>query len=156
MENNEVISLQEIEEIAKGELVQIPGWKKGTVISVRLRPIDITPEIVKIKKNIPNPLKKEAVEVFEGKKTNVDKVGEEIIDKPGVLDGLDIIAKLALAEPTYEEIQKRLPLVLEQKLAIFEWAMGAGGLEELKPFREQPQRDDRIGTDGKELRNKAE
>lgn len=153
MEENKVISLQEIEVIAKGELVQIPGWKKGMLITVRLKPIDITPELLKLRNGIPNPLKKEAQEVFEGKSINPEKVGESILQKAEVMEQLDAIAKLALAEPTYDEIQARIPLVVEQKLAIFDWVMG--GVQDLIPFREESKPDGRASADSKKLRDKA-
>jgi len=153
MDEKKVISLQEIEVIAKGELVQIPGWKTGTFITVRLRPIDITPELAKLRKGIPNPLKKEAQEVFEGKSTKREEVGEELLQNSGILEQLDVFAKLALVEPTYDEIQARIPLVVEQKLAIFDWVMG--GFQELIPFRKEPKPDGGVGTNSKELRDKT-
>lgn len=153
MGDEKVISLQEIEEIAKGELVRIPGWKKGSFITVRLRPIDVTPELLKLRSGLPNPLKKEAQEVFEGKKTDPEEVGESILQRQEVREQLDAIAKLALAEPTYDEIQARIPLVVEQKLAIFDWAMG--GLQDLIPFREEPKSDGGVSVDGKKLRDKT-
>lgn len=152
MDEKKSISLTEIEEIAKGEFVEIRGWKKGTTITVRLKPIDLTPELVKLRSGIPNPLKKDAQEVFEGKKTPAD-VGDDILRQPEVLQQLDVIAKLALAEPTYDEIQARLPLIVEQKLDIFDWVMG--GFRDLIPFREEPKSDGGTGNDGKKLRNKA-
>ena len=153
MEENKVISLQEIEVIAKGELVQIPGWKTGTFITVRLRPIDLTPELLKLRNGVPNPLKKEAQEVFEGKKTNAGEVGEALLQNAEILEQLDVFAKLALVEPTYDEIQARMPLITEQKLAIFGWVMG--GVQDLIPFREESKPDGGAGADGKKLRDKA-
>ena len=153
MEEKKVISLQEIEVIAKGELVQIPGWKTGTFITVRLRPIDLTPEVLKLSNGVPNPLKKEAQEVFEGKKTNVGEVGEALLRNPGILEQLDVFAKLALVEPTYDEIQARMPLITEQKLAIFSWVMA--GVQDLIPFREEPKPDGGVSTDSKKLHDKA-
>lgn len=153
MEEKKVISLKEIEVIATGELVQIPGWKAGTFITVRLKPIDLTPELLKLRNGVPNPLKKEAQEVFEGKKTNREEVGEALLQNPGILEQLNVFAKLALVEPTYDEIQTRMPLITEQKLAIFSWVMG--GVQDLIPFREEPKPDGGASTDGKKLRDKA-
>jgi hypothetical protein len=153
MEEKKVISLQEIEVIAKGELVKIPGWKTGTFITVRLRPIDLSPELLKLRSGIPNPLKKEAQEVFEGKKTNPEELSEKLLQNPKVLEQLDVFAKLALVEPTYDEIQARIPLIFEQKLAIFDWVMG--GFQDLIPFREEPKPDGGAGADSTKLRDKT-
>lgn len=150
-----VISLEELDELAKGQLVQISGWY-GDQIWVRLKPVDMTTELLEAQNILPNPLKKEAQEVFEGKKEASSEL-QKALAKDGndqkILKQLDIIAKLALVEPKYEDIIKRLALLPQQKLEIYAWVMG--GIDGLKSFREQSKSNGGVSDSSKELQSET-
>ncbi len=127
-----VTSLDEIREQTEPQLVELPGFRDGSIITVRLRVIDLTPHLMELQ--IGNPLLAEA-----------QKLAKEGLSKDeiaGRLDGgttakemlplLDEIAKESLVEPTHAEITDIHPLTLAQKLKIFEYATGLG---DLRPFR---------------------
>jgi hypothetical protein len=150
-----VISLEEISNIAKGEVISIPGWKRGTTINVRVKPIDVTPRLAKMRAGIPNPLKKDAEEVFEGTEkeqmVKAKTTGEEVMAQASTQEALTEIATEALVEPTYEAISKIMPLTTDQKLAIYLWLLG--GVQQLSPFREEPLKGDKPIEHGKTLRS---
>ena len=129
------ISLEEISVLAKGTLVEIPSWEPGKTIVVRLRKIDITPTIMAAGV-IPDQLSLEVSTLFEedGKSTPGTGSDKKVdFDTSKLMPVLDTMAKEALAEPTFEEINAVYPLTLDQKMAIFEFL--AGGLNKIKPFR---------------------
>ena len=102
------ISLDKLDKFAKGQLVEISGWYGDTIL-VRLKPVDITEDLAKVAEALPNTLKKEAQEVFEGKKNASPELQKAVNSKFDNSDmamskKLDLVAKLALVEPTYEEI----------------------------------------------------
>lgn len=147
---SEVITLKEIEQKAKGTIVEIPDWEPGKKIKVRLRAIDLTPHLLKAGV-LPNDLKVTATEVFEGKREPEEAVD---IDIERMMPILDAVAKEALAEPKFDEIQKLYPLTLNQKLAILDFVMGE--IEGLKSFRGQPSDDDGNDSGSQNVRGKAE
>ncbi|MBT9143181.1 MAG: hypothetical protein DDT29_01580 [Dehalococcoidia bacterium] len=113
-------------------MIDLPGFREGTVITVRLRMVDLTPRLMTLK--IGNLL------LAEAQKLAKDGLGREEI--AARLDGgdqmhemlllLDDVAKEALVEPSHGEIIAIQPLSLAQKLKIFECAAGLG---DLQPFR---------------------
>ena len=158
-----VITLTELDEVAKGELVELSGWKDGTTIWVRLKYLDMSRELLEVgQQGLSNPLKEEAVAVFEGKKKTpsaeltkqVEKIGKKVSgDAEDMNKKLDMVARKALLEPTYEEITSRVPLTSDQKLEIWAWVMG--GVAALKSFRSQSGSDGGSGDNSKEFLSKA-
>ncbi len=133
-----VITLEQIRERAKGEMIDIPDWDGRGTIKVRVRKIDVTPIILKTGM-LPNSLKVKANEVFEGKvkRGKADDIEFEL-DK--LVPAIDAIVQEALVEPKFEEIQNILPLTLSQKLAIFHYVTEE--VRKLEPFRGEPRGDD--------------
>jgi len=130
-----VISLEDIKEKAKGEVVEIPDWEPEKTINVRLRRIDVTP-IMMESGSIPDDLSKEVATMMEkGEEIDPEKLDTGKFNPDNFIPVLNSIAKEALAEPTYEEINEVYPLTMNQKLAIFKFV--TGGIEQLKPFREE-------------------
>jgi hypothetical protein len=126
-----VITLEEIQQRACGEVIEIPDWDGQGTIRVRARKIDITPLVMQAGV-IPNQLKLKAQEVFEGKISEKD-IGSVDVDVEKIMPALDAAAKAALVEPKYEEIQEILPLTLNQKLAIFSFV--SEEVKQLESFR---------------------
>ncbi|HEY8414646.1 MAG TPA: hypothetical protein VIK99_02625, partial [Thermaerobacter sp.] len=114
-----VITLEEIKQRARGEVVEIPDWDGRGTIRVRLRRIDLTPIIMQ-HGFLPNSLKMKVQERFEGRPVK-PKAGEVDVDLNKLMPALDAVAKEALVEPPYEEVTKIMPLTLTQKLAILNW-----------------------------------
>lgn len=133
--NDKVISLDEIKELAKGEVVSIPHWDGKGTINVRLRRIDLTPIILQ-GGVLPNSLKVIAQEAFEakmkGRKPNLKQQPLDF-DIEKMMPALDAIAKESLIDPKYEDFQEHYPLSLTQKLAIFQYALGE--VQALESFR---------------------
>jgi len=125
-----VITLEEIRQRARGEVVEIPDWDGQGTIRVRLRKIDLTPIVLQAGL-LPNNLKVKAQEMFEGRPrpggSDVD------LDLQKLMPALDAVAREALVEPTYQQITEILPLTLSQKLAILNWV--TQDLQALEKFR---------------------
>ncbi|HHY95079.1 MAG TPA: hypothetical protein GX513_08735 [Firmicutes bacterium] len=123
MEEKRVTSLEEIRAQLQPDVIEIPGFRPGTVINVAIRPVDLTPQL--LEHGLGNPLLAalpEAVQPEEGLKTVKDRLD-------ALMPLLDAVARAALAEPSYEELTAIHPLTLDQTLAIFAAAgMGATGL----------------------------
>lgn len=134
-----VITLEQIRERARGEVIEIPDWDGRGTIKVRARKIDITP-IAMQAGVIPNSLKVRAQEVFEGKVPKRLKNDEIELEMEKLIPALDAIAKEALVEPKYEDIQAILPLTLMQKLAIFQYVTKE--VQQLESFRGEQRGDD--------------
>ena len=134
--NKKVISLENIKEKAKGTIVEIPDWEPGKTINVRLRVIDVTPLMMETG-TIPDELSVEVANMMEkGEEVDPEKLGTDAKMNPtSFLPVLTAIAKEALVEPTYAEIEEIYPLTMQQKLAIFKFV--TGGIEQIKPFREE-------------------
>lgn len=138
--NNQVITIDQIQEKAKGVIVEIPDWEPRKKISVRLRAIDITPHLMETGA-IPDELSVEVATMFGDEKVAQAKQQEKQQEKPEeykirmekFMPLLNAIAKEALVEPTYDEIQKIYPLTLAQKMTIFQHVMA--GIDKMKPFR---------------------
>lgn len=129
-----VISLDEIRQRAHGQVIEIPDWDGRGTIKVRVRKIDITPIILRAGV-IPNSLKVKAQEVFEGEAPKRLKADEVELEMEKLLPALDAIAKEAMVEPGYDDIQAILPLTLNQKMAIFRFVTEEVQL--LESFRQE-------------------
>lgn len=137
------ISSTELDELAGGELVEIPHWKAGQTMWVRIRYVDLTPQIAAVMQPaLPNPLRGSVDEAFDGPKPSktdgADDDGADDEVAPEVMEAmpeiLDTAAREALVEPSYADLESRgLALTMSQKLAIFQEVMGE--LEGLEGFR---------------------
>ena len=134
--NKKVISLENIKAKAKGSIVKIPDWEPGKTINVRLRTIDVTPLMMEAG-TIPDELSVEVANMMEkGEEVDPEKLGADTkVNTKSFLPVLTAVAKEALVEPTYTEIEEIYPLTMQQKLAIFKFV--TGGIEQIKPFREE-------------------
>jgi len=125
-----VITLEEIQQRARGEVVEIPDWDGRGTIRVRLRKIDLTPIIMQ-HGFLPNSLKVKVHEAFEGRPPKPK--GDVDLDLQKLMPALDEVARQALVDPPYDEVTKILPLTLTQKLAILSWV--TKDLDALGSFR---------------------
>lgn len=128
-----VTSLDEIRAQAEPEVITIPGFRPGTTINVKVRPVDVTPYILGTETN---PLLAAAMKAASEGKSREEIAREvEATASPRVFMAsiFDDVAKAALVEPTYEEITAIAPLTFTQKQAIFDHAVG--DLKSLAFFR---------------------
>lgn len=132
MSTRKVTSLDEIRKQAEPEIIEIPGFRPGTTISVAVQAVDLTPYILET--GISNPLmaiiQKKAQ---EGKSREeiakeIEKKASEGIDINKLLPAVDALVEEALVEPTYKEITAIHKLTLDQKLAIFDYVTGGNNL----------------------------
>ena len=143
MSEKRVTSLEEIRAQAEPELVDIPGFRPGTTITVALRPVDLTPHLLAA--GVRNPLLGAAMKrAQEGKtKEQIEAEIEADVQKQAeigfgssleaYLPAIDAVVKEALVEPTWEQITAIRPLSLTQKIEIFNKA--TGDVKILQSFR---------------------
>lgn len=132
-ENTQVISIEELKKLAEGEIVELPSFKSGETMKVRLR----RPSILQLVRNgdIPNELIVEANKMFVQGAGGVASKG---IDDPTTLNKMmnliECICEQAFVEPTYKQIKDAgIVLTDSQMLAVFEYTQN--GVENLKSFR---------------------
>jgi len=125
-------SLDEIRAQAQPEVVEIPGFRPGTRLYVKLRPVDVTPHILSA--DTMNPLIAMAVQGYKEGRDKAEVAKEVEARAQGLLaDTFDAICREAMVEPTYEEFTAVAPLTYGQKQAIFDWC--SGDLQDLLFFR---------------------
>lgn len=127
----QVTTIEELQEYAKGQFVQLPDFSEGQPFFVRLR----RPSMLALAKSgkIPNSLLLTANELFNGK--GMDDTKESAM--PEVMQIIDILAEACFVEPTYKDILNAgIELTDEQMLAVFSYVQK--GVKALEPFREQP------------------
>ena len=127
-------SILELQEYARGTLVQLPEFGEGQPFFARLK----RPSMLALTKagKIPNALIYTANELFDGKGMN-DKRETAMKD---VLDILDVIAEACFVEPSYAQIKEAgVELTDEQMMAVFNYCQR--GVKALEPFRSKPETD---------------
>lgn len=132
MYEQKVTSILELQEYARGTLVQLPEFGEGQPFFARLK----RPSMLALTKagKIPNALIYTANELFNGKGMN-DKRETAMKD---VLDILDVIAEACFVEPSYAQIKEAgVELTDEQMMAVFNYCQR--GVKALEPFREKPE-----------------
>lgn len=132
-ENTQVISIEELTKLAQGEIVELPSFKSGEKIHVKLRRPSML-QLVKDKK-IPNELLVEANKLFaQGTGGMVTKGVDDPSTLDKMMDLIDCICEQAFVEPTYKQIKDAgIILTDSQRLAVFEYTQN--GVENLKSFR---------------------
>lgn len=136
MENNlKITSLHDLQEYAKGQIVELPPFGEGQPFVARLG----RPSLLELVKNgsIPNALLTTANELFVNGKMNEEK--EELLGE--VFGVMDALAEATFLEPTYKEIKDAgVTLTDEQMMFVFSYTQK--GVAALRPFREEPRNND--------------
>ena len=126
----QVTSLDTLREIAKGEVVELPGFS-STPFVARLRQASLVSLVASGK--IPNKLLGLATTLFN---SDTEKLNKHIEKKDGVTDMYEIMkimANACLVEPTLKDIEEAgLELSDIQLTAIFNYSQR--GLDGLAPF----------------------
>jgi len=120
LEDKKVTSIGDLDNLKKGEVVELPPFDEGTPLVARLK----RPSLLTLCKNgtIPNTLLATAQKIYEGEKHGDIKSFSEI---------LHAVAESSLVEPAYKDVAEILND--EQLTAIFNYTQT--GVLGLLPFR---------------------
>ncbi|MEX0975037.1 MAG: hypothetical protein WD024_06815 [Bacillota bacterium] len=144
-DTRQVTSLDEIRAQAEVQVIDIPGFRTGTKITVEVQPVDLTPHLLTV--GLVSPVLGIAMKKAQEGKTREEieaeinaEVTEEVEAKGGrgldrYLPVMDAVCKEALVRPTWDEITAIRPLNLSQKIEIFNAA--TGDVKILQSFRRE-------------------
>ena len=127
-----ITSMAQLEEYAKGTIVQLPPFADGQPFVARVR----RPSILKLASQgkIPNSLLSSANTMFTKGAGNMDTDDEDMLKD--MYDIAVVMTKASLLEPTLEQIEQAgLELTDEQLMAIFSFSQT--GNKALESFRQQ-------------------
>lgn len=125
-----VTSIEQLKNIAKGQVVEILGWGKEPFIC-RLKRPSLLGLVASGK--VPNPLLNAAYILFNGPQT-----GKDVISLNEKHELLTIIAKESLVEPTYDQLQE-IGLELTDTQLTEIWNYSQVGINALVSFRKKQQ-----------------
>ena len=131
------ISIEELKAIAQGQLLDIPGWEPDSTITVRVKRIDVTPQLMKMG-TLPNLLRAAAKDAFDGQSEEeaVEATTAKVADGMNfdeLIPMMDAMCREALVEPTFEQMEEICPLHFTQKFAIFNFLIAE--VKALNSFR---------------------
>ena len=122
----EVTSIEDLKKIAEGQEVELIGWGEEPFVCKLKRPSMLG---LVANGDIPNPLLNAAYILFNGAKTTKD-----VINMKEQKELLTIMAKTAMVEPTYDDLEKiGLELTDAQLLEIYNYTQI--GIKALTSFR---------------------
>ena len=126
-----VTSIEELMEVAKGAIVELPPFAPGHPFVARLR----RPSMLVLAKRgkIPNSLLTSANTLFEsGASAGFDSMDEDMMSK--CFEVFDIICEASFVEPTYRELKAAgVELTDEQYMFVFGYSQnGVAGLESFR------------------------
>lgn len=128
----QVTSVLDLNNYAKGTIVELPEFAEGQPLIVRIK----RPSILALAKSgkIPNNLLVTAAELFTKGGQGMDVDNENMLSD--MYNLCRVMAEASLVEPTLADIERAgLELTDEQLMAIFNYSQA--GVNALKPFREQ-------------------
>ena len=121
-----VTSIEDLKKIAEGQEVELIGWGEEPFVCKLKRPSMLG---LVANGDIPNPLLNAAYILFNGAKTTKD-----VINMKEQKELLTIMAKTAMVEPTYDDLEKiGLELTDAQLLEIYKYTQI--GIKALTSFR---------------------
>lgn len=121
-----VTNIEDLKKIAEGQEVELIGWGEEPFVCKLKRPSMLG---LVANGDIPNPLLNAAYILFNGAKTTKD-----VINMKEQKELLTIMAKAAMAEPTYDDLEKiGLELTDSQLLEIYNYTQI--GIKALTSFR---------------------
>lgn len=126
----EVTNIIDIQNYAKGSLVQLPDFGPGQPFVARLR----RPSLLVMTKSgkIPNTLIEQATNLFAKGAESMTGANKNTLGE--MCDIIDVIVEAALIEPTIKQIHDvGMELTDEQKMAIFSYSQS--GVKALEQFR---------------------
>lgn len=122
----EVTSLEELKQIAQGEVISLPGFVIDKPFNARVKRISLLGLVQK--GVIPNSLLSAANELFYGKNSN-----NKNVDMKEISNVMIILAESALVEPSADQLREMdLSLTDEQIVALFNYTQK--GLKAIEKF----------------------
>jgi len=131
-----VTPLETIRIASMGNLVDIPGFADGEMITVQLR----RPNMLTLMKSgkIPNDLMDSVADLFPGTKSGLSQESSQLKIK-NIAGLMEVFCEACLVNPTWQELTDAgIELTMDQMTFIFNYAQG--GVKELKPFRDKRKR----------------
>ena len=141
MENLQVTSLEQLKKVKQTEIINLGKFEDGTEFVAELKKPDLMQ--LAAERKIPNVLATEVVKLFNGKDKLAKKVvaedDAEALAQLGEL--MNVLAEASLVNPTYKQLQEiNIELTQEMKMSIMMFTQG--GVETLKNFRKEQQRNE--------------
>lgn len=141
MENLQVTSLEQLKKVKQTEIINLGKFGDGTEFVAELKKPDLMQ--LAAERKIPNVLATEVVKLFNGKNKLAKKVvaedDAEALAQLGEL--MNVLAEASLVNPTYKQLQEiNIELTQEMKMSIMMFTQG--GVETLKNFRKEQQRNE--------------
>ena len=141
MENLQVTSLEQLKKVKQTEIINLGKFEDGTEFVAELKKPDLMQ--LAAERKIPNVLDTEVVKLFNGKDKLAKKVvaedDAEALAQLGEL--MNVLAEASLVNPTYKQLQEiNIELTQEMKMSIMMFTQG--GVETLKNFRKEQQRNE--------------
>lgn len=129
MEELKVTSMEELKQLAQGEVIELPKFKEGMKFSVRVKRVSLL-NLVR-KGVIPNKLLSASEELFYGKQSSKG------VDLKQLTEVMFIMAENTLVEPSVKDLKNvGLELTDEQIVALFNYSQE--GVSDLESFRKKP------------------
>ncbi len=131
-EELKVTQISELLKVAKGEVVELPGFTEDTTFVARLK----RPSMLSMVKTgkIPNPLLRSANKLFTNGVSSITKQEDDEQTLSRLFDIMDIICEESFVEPTYNELKENgIELTDQQRLAVFAYTQR--GVKALENFR---------------------
>ena len=143
MVDNKVTTIEDLANINKGEVIELPPFDENTPFTARLK----RPSLLTLCKvgTIPNTLLATAQKIYEGERAG------DIVEYGEVLH---LVAKSAMVEPDYDKVKDIL--TDEHLSAIFSYTQtGVLGLLPFRKFREKIEKFKKSGNSSKGKQRKA-
>ena len=139
MVDNKVTTIDDLANIHKGEIIELPQFDENTPFIARLK----RPSLLTLCKvgTIPNTLLATAQKIYEGEKTGDIGQYSEV---------LHLVAKSAMVEPDYDKVKDILND--EQLIAIFNYTQT--GVLGLLPFRKRREKFEEFEKSGNSRKGK--
>lgn len=130
-----IVSIQDLREKAKGDVVTIPGFADGEFLEVRIKRPSLMEMVVAGK--IPNPLLASASKLFKDGVNDVLKTSKnDGVEFKEFAETIHCVVKESLVEPSYEELKENeIELNDMQLLYIYNYVVD--GVDRLRSFRNQ-------------------
>lgn len=128
-------TLEELKQIAEGEVVSVTGFVPNQPFNVRLKRLVLENFISDAGGNIPNKLIDKAEEIFENAELNAR--GDKKLSKKEMKEILDLethLLKAIMVNPTYDQVEEnglKLSTLQRQEILIY----GFYNVDKLEPFR---------------------
>lgn len=127
---NKITSIEELVQVSKGAIVELPPFVEGHQFFARLK----RPSMLKLVKanKIPNELLTSANSLFAQGTRNLNTLDKSMMNN--LFSVMDIICEEAFVEPTYKELKEAGIELTDDQIA-FVFGYTQNGVKQLESFR---------------------